>query len=187
MAKCLICNSRKGKRQCILKDGSVCSLCCGTTRSKELCEDCSYYQDPKLTRNYKQVPAFTVQMMDDNPDLQTYANAIESALCSVDKFTNEISDKVALRILELLIDKYHFDDPPAKFGDVALENGFREVDKAIIEDIPSEAITKILGVIYRVANRRSCGNREYLDFIHKYVGLRVASGVRALQELPSWS
>lgn len=47
MAKCLVCNSQKGKRQCIWKKGFICSPCCGITREQEFCTDCPYYQVSK--------------------------------------------------------------------------------------------------------------------------------------------
>ena len=36
MAKCPMCNSKKGKRVCkLVENQKVCSLCCGTTRNSE--------------------------------------------------------------------------------------------------------------------------------------------------------
>jgi len=36
MAKCPMCNSKKGKRVCkLVKNQKVCSLCCGTTRNTD--------------------------------------------------------------------------------------------------------------------------------------------------------
>lgn len=181
MSKCLICNSKKGKRQCVYKQGLVCSHCCGTTRTSEICGNCLHYHEPKQIRNYKQVPAFTVQAMDGSSHLQSYSNAIEAALCAFDQLTAKISDRTALRVIELLMDKHHFNAPPSKFDDPLIENTYIFVDKVVENDMtnaPNETITKILGVIYRVATRRSQGNREYMDFISKYVGVRVTTGVR---------
>lgn len=185
MAKCLICNAQKGKRLCILKEGLVCSLCCGTTRTLDTCGGCPHYQDPKLTRNYRQVPAFTPQMMNRDEDLNAISRVVESAICAFDRSAHELSDPIALRIIELLIDKYHFMDPPTTFDSALLENGFRLVEQLIAEDmaedVSDETVTKVLGVIYRVATRRSSGKREYLDFIQKFVGFRIAPGVRVMQ------
>jgi len=47
MAKCHIFNSRKGKGKCLIKDGLICSLCCGNTRTEEPCSECVFYQKPK--------------------------------------------------------------------------------------------------------------------------------------------
>lgn len=90
---------KKSKRKCLLVINNLCSLCCGTTREKETCEKCVYYQEPNLTRRYKDVPAYTTQMMDDNSDLQSYANVIESTLCAFDQSTgNEIKDEAVIKI-----------------------------------------------------------------------------------------
>lgn len=44
MAKCVSCNSRKGKRNCPALASLICSQCCGAKRVKEIdCpEDCFY-------------------------------------------------------------------------------------------------------------------------------------------------
>ena len=44
MAKCVLCNSRKGKRNCPALASLICSQCCGAKRVKEIdCpEDCFY-------------------------------------------------------------------------------------------------------------------------------------------------
>ena len=47
IAKCPICNSRKGERQCLIAGSFVCSLCCGNTRKADLCLECRFYQQPK--------------------------------------------------------------------------------------------------------------------------------------------
>lgn len=56
MAKCVKCNKRKGKRQCPALGKSICSLCCGQLREKEIhCPpSCSFlalhksYQDQRI-------------------------------------------------------------------------------------------------------------------------------------------
>ena len=66
MAKCPVCNSRKGKRKCLIADSSICSLCCGNTRTAETCANCVFYQKPR--RKYSEVPAYTVSEMDGNTE-----------------------------------------------------------------------------------------------------------------------
>ena len=123
--------------------------------------------------------------MEDDEDLNEHSRVIESAICAFDMSAYKLSDPIVLRIIELLIDKYHFQDPPTAFDGALLENGFRSVEQAINEDIaddvPDGTLTKVLGAIYRVAARRSSGNREYLNFIQKFVGVRVAKGIRVMQ------
>jgi len=49
MAKCVSCNSRKGKRNCPGTGGVICTQCCGSKRGKEIdCpQDCFYLDKSK--------------------------------------------------------------------------------------------------------------------------------------------
>ena len=184
MAKCLICESRKGKRKCAVSDGLICSQCCGSTRTETLCLGCSYYQKP--TRKYNEVPAYGVSEMDGNLELESYSNSIEGALCAFDFENKEaLNDSDAIRIIELLIDKYHFqDEQPDRDAQIAVR-GFQFVDKCIVEDLEGvdrEKIVKVLGILRFVAKRRTRNGREYLNVVHQYVGQRVGSGVRVLRQ-----
>ncbi|MGM0452979.1 MAG: hypothetical protein ACQERN_07425 [Thermodesulfobacteriota bacterium] len=66
MAKCLICNARKGKRKCIAAGGFICSQCCGTTRSF----------DKSSMRNYRKLPRYTVSEMAKSQILEDRANVL---------------------------------------------------------------------------------------------------------------
>ncbi len=182
MAKCPVCNSRKGKRQCLIAEAPICSLCCGTTRTADACAGCSFYQAPK--RDYNSVPAYTVSEMDGNEELERCGNAIEGALCAYDtRQENALTDKDAIRIIELLIDHYHFEDQTIAEESRLLQDGVEQVEQAIKEDlagISRERLVKVLGVIRFVARRRTKLGKEYMQVIHQYVGLRVAPGIRAL-------
>jgi len=184
MAKCLICNSRKGKRKCLVTNGYVCQLCCGETRNSDICHSCSFYKEPSIIRKYNEVPSYTTIQMEANIELQEYSDAIEGAVCAFDQETGyKIDDLIAIRIIELLLDKHYFQDEIIKFDNDLVEKGFNHVNKAIEEDlsrISKEEVTKVLRVIHFVAKRRSKGGREYLKVINEYVGIRVARGVRAL-------
>ena len=183
--KCPLCNSRKGKRRCLIADGSVCSLCCGQTRNEDTCQNCSFYKEPKLNRNYKEVPSYSTKQMEASIELQDFSNAIEGSICSFDNQTgNTIYDTVAIRIIELLLDKYHFNDEILKFDNELIQNGFDHVNQTIendLQDVPRETIIKVLGVIHFVAKRRTTGRREYLKIINDYVGGHVAPGLRVLR------
>lgn len=187
MAKCSMCTYRKGKRYCKISDTVICSLCCGESRKKETCMGCYYYREAKPQKKYKDLPMFSLQRMDDDFDLQNYANAIESTFCTFDQSENQqLSDQTVLRILELLLDKYHFKQNDYTTEDNLVNKGFTMVLSTIKEDLadlPEDSITKMIGTIYFVAKRRSKGNREYLDFIHRLVGIKIASGVRILPNL----
>lgn len=185
MAKCTICNSRKGKRNCKISSTNICSLCCGTSRTKENCMGCSYYKAPNLRKRYSQVPSYSTQTIADSPNLESYANSIESSLCAFDDSCDQqMNDDNALRIIELLLDHYHFKDSPESNDSERILQGFNYVGETIrhdLNDISEDKITKTLGTLHFVGRRRSNGNREYLDFIQNYVGHRVAPGVRLMR------
>ena len=187
MAKCPICNSRKGKRKCVVQEGFICTLCCGETRSVEKCEGCSYFKETTSIRNYTKVPHYPLPRMSNNIDLQDQANVIESAICQFDnEQKGNLNDNVILRIVEFLLNRYHFKDDKLVFSNILEENGFISIDRAIKEDLSllkAEDVTKLLGTVYRSINRHTVNGREYLDFIHEYVGLRVGKGVRLIKNL----
>lgn len=183
MAKCPICNSRKGKRKCLLANSFVCSLCCGNTRTEEDCSECTFYQEP--IRNYGKVPAYSVSDMDGDIELESYGNSIEGALCAYDEENeNQLTDRDAIRIIERLIDIYHFNDLSTKEDNPLIVNGVEYVKRSInedLQDVSNEVIVKILGVIRFVARRRTRSGREYMEIIHQYVGHRIAPGVRIMR------
>jgi len=183
MAKCPICNSRKGKRQCLIAGRPVCSLCCGTTRNPDYCSECGFYQEPK--RKYIDVPSYTTSQMDNNMEIQSYAHTIEGALCMYDiEINKNLKDSDAIKMIELLIDKYHFGDQDFNTDNQIIANGVSYIDDAIKNDLTdqsNEVIVKILAVIWFVSNRRTKIRREYLDFIHQYVGLRLGPGIRLME------
>jgi len=185
MSKCPVCHSRKAKRKCLItEDNNICSLCCGQIRKEESCSDCRYYQSPKLRRKYNETPAYSTMQMEANYELQSYSDAIESALGAFDRDTGEkIKDDVALGILKRLIDLYHYKDDEITFESPIVEDGFHYVNNVIKGELallPEAQLIKILGVLHFVANRRTQGGREYLTVIHRYVGERVAPGVRVI-------
>lgn len=185
MSKCPICGSRKGKRKCLINDSPVCTLCCGETRKEETCRGCSFYKEPSLNRKYNEVPAYSTKQMEDSDELQEYANAIEGAICAFDQETDQkMNDTVPIRVIELLLDKYHFHDERVIFDTDLVESAFHYVKNAIENDlskVPTDKLVKLLGVIHFVAKRRSKGRREYLEIINEYVGSRVAPGARVIR------
>lgn len=187
MAKCLICNARKGKRKCIFQDAFICSLCCGQTRSSEKCDGCSYYVDTQAIRNYKKVPHYALSRMSDDIQLQDEASVIESAFCQFDdKLNGRPDDPFFIRMAELLMDRYHFKDEKLNFADNLEEQGFAAIDGIIQNDLASlqpDEIARLLGTIHRSIHRHAVIGREYIDFIHEQVGLRVEKGVRVIKKI----
>ena len=184
MAKCPICNSKKGKRQCLIVNSPICSLCCGNTRTAELCLECRFYQKPK--RKCNDAPAYSIYEMDGNTELEAYGNTIEGALCSYDiENENKLKDSDAIKIIELLIDMHHFGDQKIDTDSQIIANGVDYVEAAIRKDmheVSNEKIVKILGVIRFVAKRRTKIGREYMNIIHQYVGQRIDTGIRILRQ-----
>jgi hypothetical protein len=184
MAKCPICNSMKGKRKCLIADGLICSLCCGKTRTEQACSECVLYQKPR--RKYNEVPAYSVSEMDGNMELESYGNSIEGSLCAYDiENGGKLKDSDAIRIIELLIDKYHFKDQQLDHENQIIVYGVKYVDRSIREDLKdagNDKIVKLLGVIRFVARRRTKIGREYMTVIHQYVGQRVGSGIRVFKQ-----
>ncbi len=78
---------------------------------------------------------------------------------------------------------YHFNDVELNFKNKMEEGGFRFFE-AIIEKELSHIVKKelcgLLGTIRRSIKRHTTGKREYLTFIHQYVGVRVEKGMRVI-------
>ncbi|MBT4288786.1 MAG: hypothetical protein HOD92_15775 [Deltaproteobacteria bacterium] len=123
--------------------------------------------------------------MDGNSELEDYGNVLEGALCTYDHENNySLGDKDAIRIVELLIDRYYFKDPKIDSISEVILNGFNQVEKAITKNMPTiepEILVKILGVIRFVARRRTKTGREYMKVIHRHVGQRIDTGVHLRQ------
>ncbi|MFI3119620.1 MAG: hypothetical protein QX203_06545 [Methylococcaceae bacterium] len=182
MAKCPVCNSRKGKRQCVIANGLVCSQCCGTTRKEDLCLDCSYYQKPK--RKYNEVPSFTTQQIHESAELTGYSNAVEGAFCAYDMENNKtLNDADAIKILELLIDKYHFKDTQINCDNPFLLAGFDFVDAVISKDVigvDELVLVKVLSILHAVVKRLSKTGKEYMNIIHTYAGQNIDADMPVL-------
>ena len=84
MAKCSVCEARKGKRKCLKSGEMICSLCCGQTRTAEACKGCSFFKGP-APRNYGKLPYFEVREMSKYTDLQDLSELLEQAIVQVDR------------------------------------------------------------------------------------------------------
>lgn len=185
MAKCPVCNSRKGKRKCqITEDNFICSLCCGTQREADKCLGCSFYQPPR--RKYDSLPAHHLSEMSGNPILEERANSIEGAIVAYDiTIDNKLQDDDVIAVLEQLLNLYHFGDASFNATSEVVNNGAIVLKQAIEEDMPdinNDDLVKILGTVRASAKRRSKYGRDYLAFIGQYVGSRVGSGMRILNK-----
>jgi hypothetical protein len=177
MAKCTACNSRKGKRLCKASNTLICSICCGTTRNQDKCDNCSFYSNRDESKNYSKVPYFEIRVMANDFQIQSIAELIERGLCICDE-ENNIDDTIAKSIVERLLDKYHFQE-----NSIVFENGLEEVGFSFVnghieknfQDIPGEVISKVLSTVLRSIKRHTTGGREYLDFTHQFVGMQQSN------------
>lgn len=175
MAKCLMCNQKKGKRECQIVGGEVCSLCCGTRRNDKECIGCEYFVSAHELRKYNKIQKYTPSDMEQNFELQAISDVIEQSFCSVDAEEGfGMLDSVAKEVLEKSFDLYHFKDEEFSFSSQLVENCFTYLVHNIeekLDDEDTKIIIKVLGAIYFVLNRRTKGNREYITIIQKYVGM----------------
>jgi len=186
MAKCPKCSSRKGQRRCRATGSEVCTPCCGEIRKPATCQGCPYFKEDTPKRNYKNIPSYSTQEMEDDLDLQSISNVIEGALCTWDYVSNDtLRDELALRVLELLMDRYYFDDESVTVSNEAVRKGFDYASRAIdetLDDVSKDVLCRILSVIYFVARRRTRGGREYFTVIRQYVGITITPGMRDLPD-----
>lgn len=182
MSKCPVCNSRKGKRVCLLHDTPVCSNCCGDIREATQCRACVHYRDPSAFRKYHEIPAFIPADMDGNSDLTRYSDVIEGSINTFDLEYGGVDDALAMKVLERMYDKYYFKDGAILFESQRLVDLFAYVDAIIAADLPNadpEVFVKVLGAVYHSVRRRTRGGREYMNVIAEYVGRRLDSGLYA--------
>ncbi len=116
MAKCVKCQKRKSKRFCIALGESICNLCCGLLREKEIhCpSNCTYlvrhkpYQEDKIIeKRQKQAAARALPDQDILRDerMAWLAFQVEMTIKALADKTKPIQDKDALLALEYAKDK----------------------------------------------------------------------------------
>ena len=175
MAKCTLCNSRKGKRKCKITETFICSLCCGETRTQEKCEGCSFFRAASANRNYRSVPYYSIQEMSDLFESEKISAVIETALCRVWAADGKnVNDRTAARLVELMLDKYHFNDEKQQIGDPVLAAGHQQFSRTIREElsqVPAEKLVKVLAAVYRSIHRRTNGGSSYLQFVSRFTGV----------------
>ncbi len=155
MAKCPVCDTRKGKRKCLIADNQfVCSLCCANTRKEELCLDCVFYQPPQ--HNYEVIPAFSATAIANKHALQQYTQAIEQT------FTGDTAQD-RLAILELLINKYYFKETGLATANPVWIAGFETADSVIntqLSELDEETLINLLGAIRLVTKNQLASQPE---------------------------
>ncbi len=172
MAKCTICNSRKGKRRCKATATMICSLCCGENRNQEKCADCSFFSGKAAGKNYRKVPYYTIKEMAASPELEKISNVIETSLCEIwARDSEHVNDRTVLQVIETVLDQYHFEAGEPDIENSVLAAGYQHLAKAIREElaqVPVEKLVKVLAAVYRSIQRRTNGGCSYLGFISNF-------------------
>jgi len=180
MTKCGSCGERKGNRFCPGLNATVCSLCCGTKREKEiLCLECCEYlkkgKDYQLGREIDKkvtsdLQAETANVFEMN-EVAAFVMPIERFF--VDQFYSDkgVRDN---RIYEALAKIYAFQIKmiPELKGDDRTEElifeKFSEVNRMVSnlsEELRKRAILRIIKSI-RSSSGSVLGNRNYLEMIY---------------------
>jgi hypothetical protein len=174
MAKCPVCNAKKGKRVCLLHETPICTTCCGDIRQRDTCAACGYYRDETCFRKYHELPAFTPSEMDGSRLLQRWSDTVESAFVAWDHLHGKVDDAVALAALERLFDKFHYGDstcpPPHTLSAILMEIADDIMQNNKDNPVAPDMFLKALGAIYQSVRRRTRSGREYMNFIHEHVG-----------------
>jgi len=180
MAKCASCAERKGNRFCPGLNASICSVCCGTKREKEiLClEACEYLRkgkDYQLNREIDKkirsdLQAETADVFEID-EVAVFVMPLERFF--VDQFYR---DKVASdnHIYEALTKIYAFQKGilPELEGENKAEElifkKFNEVDRralSLSDGLKARAILRIIKSI-RSSSSGVLGNRNYIEMIY---------------------
>lgn len=180
MAKCATCGERKGNRFCPGLNASICSLCCGSKREKEiLCiEACEYLKkgkdyllnreiDKKISSDLRAETADVFEV----DEVAAFVMALERFF--VDQFYDgkEASDN---HIYEGLTRVYAFQKGilPGLEGENKFEEfifrKFNELTKRfsnLSEELKARAILRIIKSV-RSSSSDILGNRNYLEMIY---------------------
>ena len=180
MAKCASCGETKGNRFCPGLNASICSLCCGAKREKEiLCfEACEYLKrgkDYQLNREIDKKISSDLQAETSDvfemDEVAAFVMPMERFF--VDQFYH---DKEARdnHIYEALTKIYAFQKGiiPALEGENKTEElifkKFNEVNRrasSLSDDLKAKAILRIIKSI-RSSSSGVLGNRNYLEMIY---------------------
>ncbi|MCP4104197.1 MAG: hypothetical protein GY749_01450 [Desulfobacteraceae bacterium] len=191
MAKCVKCNSRKGKRNCPALGDAVCSQCCGTKREKEIdcSEDCFYLGKSKQYFTDRQeageISKFEKEMKSVEGNEDDYLDIlqnIEFAINQIYQNNEEINDRHVETALDYIMEMGKAQmDVPSKFLTEPKPNVQSIIDA--VEDIlkfresfankEEDMVTK-LKCIYRVLDSVKThysqkDNRSYLRFIGQFL------------------
>jgi len=88
-----------------------------------------------------------------------------------------VDERTAARLVELMIDTYHFKDETPRTDTPGLEDGFcffaQNTGKKL-SHIHPEQLVKVLAAVYRSIQRRTIGGTSYLQFASQFNGIGQA-------------
>ncbi len=180
MAKCAACGERKGNRFCPGLNTSLCSLCCGTKREKEiLCvEACEYLKKGKDYQLSREVDKkITSDLRAESTDIFDMEEGAAFVMLMERFFIGQFYDDQEVNdilINEALTKIYAFQKGiiPALEGENKTEelifNNFSEVNQKfsnLSDGLKARAILRIIKSI-RSSSGGALGNRNYLEMIY---------------------
>ena len=104
---------------------------------------------------------------------QTTTGYRSSKICKANDAHN-VNDRTAARLVEMMIDRYHFNDEVPQADSPALEEGFglfSQNTTKTFSQLNSEEVVKILAAVYRSIQRRTVGGTSYLQFVSQFTGI----------------
>jgi len=116
MRKCVICEKRKGKRFCPLKDAMICSQCCGLLQAEGNCpDDCPFLKESKEfaaskkeEREHELAERFKRDFHEEKGETHTLFNTVAKPLNDLfaqkAKEDSYLEDKDILEAVQDLID-----------------------------------------------------------------------------------
>jgi hypothetical protein len=180
MAKCASCGERKGNRLCPGLNVSICSLCCGIKREREiLClESCQYLRGGKDYQLGREIDKkITSDLRAESTDIfdmeegAAFAMALEKFFVGQFYHDQKVND---IRINEALTKIYAFQKGilPALEGENETEElifkKFSEVNQRfsnLSDGFKARGILRIIKSI-RSSSGAALGNRNYLEMIY---------------------
>ena len=112
--------------------------------------------------------------MADSLELEGIGQVIETALCrawTADR--KNFNDRIAVRLIELMLDRYHFNEGEQPIDDPVLGAGHQLFSTVISDElsrVPADKLVKVLGAVYRSIQRRTVGGSSYLQFVSQFTG-----------------
>lgn len=178
MAKCPRCNSRKAKRYCSALDESICSLCCGQLREKEVhCPTtCSYlskhksYQEKRIIEKKhepQRPPALEEEDLLKNERMAWLAFHVETPVKEYTERKPSFTDREALLALEYVRDKIEKDKGLILLPDQTIkpQNDLGEAMYSMIERCRFE------GRIIMTGKPQTYSKQEKLNVLDRIIGI----------------